>query len=430
MKRTGILLFMGLWALIATPAGQAAADRFAAGFFTRGVDVAYYLDQGSPTLDPFYVPVQTGALLPRVSLAVLHEDNVFLEPGDGTAATSISLAPGLLAIWGRAAGNHVYADYGMNIPLYSSEEEISDDPSHLLRLGLVYRTAKSQVNIEGGARHLEDLDYAVGARVVKGDYFGDLNLEHRISAKSSLGAVGRLERHEFEAESYVDYDRQYGAGRVYHRLTPKSEGFLQLGLGRDEPLHARHADSAADFYDLSLGLRGKQSPKLSSSGRVGYMWRQYDSSTRPDLEHWIASLEVKSTPVGLTTFELELYADVRPAADQTGVDTIDQGLVVSAQRRLFIERLRGNASLTLGQITYHGQSLPPPSDGLPPIYDGREDTYWGFTVGADWWTRQRFSLGLAYSYMERNESRDGAPSQQQASSYEYARWVLRASWNY
>ena len=68
-------------------------------------------------MDPFYLPVQTGAVLPRVTLAVMHEDNIFLEPDDPKAGTTICLIPGLLAIWGRPTHNHVYADYGLSIPL-------------------------------------------------------------------------------------------------------------------------------------------------------------------------------------------------------------------------------------------------------------------------------------------------------------------------
>ncbi len=425
-----------IWFLLAGAAGAAplsvwaALDSYASGFYTRGVETAFYLDQGGAVFDPFYMPVKTGALLPRVTLSVSHEDNVFLDPEDGTAATSVNLAPGLLAIWGRPADNHLYADYGLGIPLYNSEEEVSDRPSHLLRLGAVYRTPKSQINGQFGYRHLEELDAVVGARVLKRDYFADLSAEHRISGKSSLGGLGRAERHDFDAEDYVDYDRYYGGGRLYHRLTPKSEGFVQAGLGRDEPRDATDAASGADYHDLALGVRGKQSPKFSSSGRVGYMWRTYDDQARGSFEHWIAALEARSSPFGLTAFSAELYADVRPAADEAGLDTVDQGVVVSAARRLFSERLRGNASVTLGRIDYHGGEAEPAAGAAPLAFDGRSDNYWGFTLGVDWWTKQHFSLGLAYSYMQRDGSQDADAELQEATSYEYGRWTLRASWNY
>lgn len=280
MKRTVAILACLAGAAFAPPSvGWAADDGYAAGFYTRGVDAASYIDQGGAVIDPFYVPAKTGALLPRVSLSVSHEDNVFLDPTNGTSGTVITLVPGLLAIWGRPAENHVYADYGVILPVYESEEGISDQPSHLLRLGSVYRTGKSQVQGQLGYRRLEEVDTAVGARVAKQDILADLGLEHRISGKSSLGLQGRAEMHEFDEEAYLDYNRYYGAGRLYHRVSPKSQAFVQGGIGRDDP---REPDTraAADFYDLSLGVRGKQSPKFNAAGRVGYMWRTYDDQSR------------------------------------------------------------------------------------------------------------------------------------------------------
>ena len=409
------------------PLARAAGDALANGFYTRGVEMAAYMDQGSPVGDPFYIPAPTGALPPRVTLTVTHEDNVFLDPGEKTEGTSVRLVPGVLGLWGRPADNHVYVDYGVSIPVYDSAPDVDDNPAHMLKLGVVYRTGKSQVQGQVGYHRQEDLDVVAGARLAKQDYLADLSLEHRISGKSSLGLVGRAERHDFEADRYLDYDRYYGAGRLYHRATAKSEVFAQGGIGRDDPLRDSDARNGADFYDLSLGVRGKQSPKFHTTGRVGYMWRAYDDPERTDAGDWIAALTAESSPFGLATFRGELYADIRPAIDAHGVDTVDQGGTLSVERRLFIERLRGNASLTAGRVEYSGS---PHADENEWVRDGRTDNYWGFSVGVDWWTRQRFSVGLAYSYMRRDGSRGAGAEAEDATSYDYGRWTLRASWNY
>ena len=434
MKRVVLICSWLAGAGLAAPAACfAVSDNFASGFYTRGVDAAAYIDQGGAVIDPFYVPVQRLFLLPRVSLAVSHEDNVFLDPVEETRGTSVDLAPGLLAIWGRPGDNHVYADYGLNIPIYESVNELNPDPSHMLRLGSVYSTGKSSVQGELGYRILEeDVDATVGARVTKQDLFGNLNAEHRISGKSSVGGVGRVEVHLFDDDQYGDYNRYYGGGRLYHRITPKSHGFVQAGLGRDDPQDEAFDANGADFYDLSLGVRGKQSPKFNSSGRVGYMWRTYDEESRENYGNWIASLRAESNPFGLTLFTGELYADIRPSIDANGIDTLDQGVVLTAARRMFIERLRGNVSVTVGQIDYSGQSQAGTgAEGQDPlVYGGRSDTYWGFSLGVDWWTKSQFSIGLAYSYMNREGSQSGDQAAQEATSYEAGRFTLRASWNY
>ncbi|HPR67659.1 MAG TPA: hypothetical protein PLJ99_00040 [Kiritimatiellia bacterium] len=412
-------------AWLATSGTALAADRYGDGFYTRGVEAAMYMDQGDAVLDPFYVPAKKWAFLPRTTLTLTHEDNLFLDPDEPREGTTVRLAPGLLAIWGRPADNHVYADYGLSIPVHQSEQELDDRPSHLLRLGVVYRTGKSQANLQGGFRHMEDVDAELGARVAKRDLFADLSVEHRVSGKSSLGALARAERHDFDAEEYSDYDRYYGALRCYRRASAKSQVFVQGGFGRDEPRSDGGEANAADFFDLSLGLRGKQSPRFHLGGRAGVMWRQYDAADRPDSEHWIAALNAESTPFGLTTFTAELQADVRPAVDAAGVDAVDRAVIFGASRRLFMERLRGTVSVTFGQVEYIGGGTTVAADEPVEVTDGQTDDYWGFTAGLDFWTRWNCSLGAAYSYMER--TRGGAEDD---GSYDYGRWTLRASWNY
>jgi hypothetical protein len=88
--------------------------------------------------------------------------------------------------------------------------------------------------------------------------------------------------------------------------------------------------------------------------------------------------------------------------------------------------LRGILSATFGQSTTRRR----PDGAGGQTYDGRTDRYWGFSVGADWWTRQHFSVGAAYSYMRRDGDVDGSAENQTAASYENRRWTWRASWNY
>lgn len=428
---------MGKWiwlaSLLALPlAGRAQVDSYTSGFYTRGVNTASYLDQGG-MVDPFYLPASEWSFVPRVSLEVMHEDNILLSPDDPEVGTSVNLIPGVLGIWGRPSGNYFYGDYGLVLPLYISNSALDDELSHLVRVGAVYREGKSQLQAELGYRMVsESIDNVVGARISKQDFIADLNGEYAISGKSSVGLEGRAERNDYDLEEYSDYDRYYGAGRLYYRATAKSQVFVQGGVGRDEPLEDKDADLAADFYDLSLGVRGKQTPKLHTSGRVGYMWRTYDANQRADYGDWTASLRAESTPFGLTTFAGELYSDIRPAIDDDQTDVIDQGVILSASRRLFVERVRGNASFTLGQIDYSGSRPEDPEaavaeGGLP---NERTDLYWGFALGADWWARKNFSVGLAYTYTNRDGAQDADTQYQEATSYEYARWVLRTSWNY
>ena len=425
-----IALLLVLTALTPRTA-RATTDAYTAGFYTRGAYTGYYLDSGDPIYDPIYVPMNRWSLVPRVTLTASREDNLFMS-SERQSATVIYLIPGATLIWGRPEANHLFADAGAIIPLEDSSGQLEEEPSLLLSLGGVYQTGKSQVGAQAAYRRLENVDTLVGARIVKQDYIANVVVDHHTSAKSTVGALGSFERHDFEAAEFVDYDRIYGAARLYHELTPLSQVFVQGGIGRDDLDSGPGGYGDADFYDISLGLRGKLSPKSSASGRVGYQWRTHDDDALEDVEHWIASLYAETNPFGFTTFSTELFADIRPAIHSVGSSAIDQRWTGSVSRRLFVDRLRGQGSVYVGRIDYRSPRDEPrlqePDYSL--VYDRRRDEYWGFTLGLDWWIRRNFSCGLAYAYIENEAARDADEEVRRAGSYDSGRWTLRLSWNY
>jgi hypothetical protein len=422
------------WAGMVLPARDVAgeAESYGSGFYTRGSDAAASMDQGDALLDPFYVPVRHWALLPRATMTATRDDNIFLDSQNPESATTIDLIPGILAMYGRPEGNNLYADLGMIIPLYDSSDLLEEREGYLLTAGGVHETGVTRVDGRLGYRRTENTDTLVGARIVEEDYLAAAGVERRRSRESSVGLNGGLEFHDYEDPSYVDYRRQYGAGRLYHRVTSLSDSFLQLGMGRDDLDSEPGNYGDADFFDMSLGLRGKQTAKTSVSGRVGYQWRQYDDASIADVDHWIAAIGASSRPTGLTTISGDVTADVRPAINAAGSSTADQRATLGVQRRLFSERLRGHASLFYGFVEYHGPNrraaeMIGESD---LVYDGREDEYDGFSLGLDGWTQHNLSVGLTYSYLENLGARGGPAEEQERTSYESGRWILRVSWNY
>lgn len=407
--RRNYLFAVGITGLLATVAGAVSRpDYYTAGFYTRGSDAAAYIDQGG-VLDPFYVPVQNWSFLPRVTLTATQYDNFFMTDQNEQSSTSLRLVPGAMLIYGRPEHNHLYADTAASLPLSGGSD---DEPAYMITAGGVYKTGKTQVSGRVGHRRMEHANIAVGARVVQQDYTGDAGLEYRVSTKTSLGLKGSVEINDFGSQAYEDYNRYYGAGRFYHRLNEKSEWFLQAGAGLDDMSSAQSGVYGdAMFYDMSVGMRGKPTPKTSVSGRVGYRWRTFDDPLISDVTGWIANLGGDVTPFGFSTFSAELLADIRPDIARGGDSVIDRRLTVGVNRRLFTERLRGDASVMFGTIDLYGPG-------------GRmEDEYWGFNLGLDWWTRKNLSFGGAYSYTDRWSKSGG-------TGYETGMWMLRMSWNY
>lgn len=410
---------------------SAQQDIYAEGFFTHGVRTGYYLDTNDPIYDPVYVPLERWSLVPRVTLTATREDNLFLS-AEKESGTVIRLIPGALLIWGRPESNHLYADAGVVFLVSDSSDRLDEEPSYMFALGGVYQTMKSQVQARGGYRRLENADMQVGARIVKSDYTANAGVDHRVSAKTSLGVLGGLEFHRFDADRYVDYDRFYGGGRIYREMTPMSEVFVQGGVGRDDLDTGAGGYGDADFYDVAVGIRGKPTPKTSATGRVGYQWRTFDSPEIEDVQHWTASLGAETNPRGYTTFSTELLADLRPAIASAGSTSIDQRWTVGVSRRLFVEQLRGRATVFVGRVDYRSpaREAGPDDRDTSFIYDRRRDDYWGYTLGLDWWAHKNFSVGASYAYVENQAAQNADEITQRAASYDSGVWTLRLSWNY
>lgn len=429
MKKAIIILLLFLPVLLPS---RTDADAYSAGFYTRGVDAAYYLESGDPIYEPFYVPSQRWALVPRLSIAVSAEQSGTFRMDRTRSAATIRVVPGAMIIWGRPEARHLYLDYGLSIPAYTICGDFSDDLSHLVMLGGVFRTQKSQLHARLGLRRIEDLDTLIGARILKQDYVADVAVDHRISTKTSVGLLGSYERHRFDKARFLGYERYYGAGRLYYDLSVKSQVFVQGGIGHDDVQSNPQGYGNIDFYDVSVGMRGKPSPKTSVSGRVGHQWRTHDDDLRDDWDRWIASLSANVNPFGLTTFSSTLYADLRPAINEAGTTVFDQRLSLRAARRLLTDRLRGQASVHAGQVEYRGPILEPAQrdTDFSLVYNRRQDHYWGYSLGLDYRTKHYISFGLSYSYTEKIAARDADRAVRRAASDYSDFWTIRVSWNY
>lgn len=415
---------------------QSLAVREAVGygeaFYTRGIETAFLLDQGDPVQDPFYLPVRRHfSVIPRISLVATREDNLFLTAEDSEASTVIELAPGVLVVLGRPERRHVYIDYGLKIRIYDSSGQLDDPPSHYVMLGTVYQTARSKLDGHLGYRLFENTDTTIGARVRKEDYLVGAGVDYRLSGKTMVGGKGEWQRHLYSDSGYTDYDRLYAAARLYYDLSVQSQVYVQAGAGQDRfPERSEHQVGDADFHDVSLGIRGKLTPKTSASGDVGSQRRTYLDKRIPEVVNWIGDLRAEVNPFGFATFWGEVSAAIRPAVERTGFAMHDQRFTLGVSRRVISDRWRGNASVFSGRTTYSGNEQIGMESAGSRMQDGREDEYWGFSTGLAWSTRYNLSLAVQYDYTARESLRQDTADESLANDFEAGRWTLRASWNF
>jgi len=362
--------------------------------------------------------------VPRLTLTATHDDNLFLTAEEAESSYFVDLIPGVLLVLGRPDDSNIFLDAGTIIQLYDSSKEVDNRVNYLLTLGGQRKTPKNVISASAGYRYREDIDTVVGGRVAQDDYLFNAGIEQDISAKTSAGLDGSYEINYYEDPVLVDNRRLYGSASAYYKNTESRSTFLRLGMGTDHP-GDNDTVGDSDFYEILLGMRGKQSPKLVLSGSAGYQWRTFADDDEDELRHWVAGLNIESTPFGLTTVYGDVATGIRPAANSLGQTTIDQRYTVGLRRQLFTKRLQGAISGFLGNVDYYGQSVVDPS-----INFDREDEYWGYNIGLDYWTPKNISIGLDYSFYKNEGNRQGTDQQKQDATYDQGRWVLRTSWNF
>lgn len=398
---------------------------YSSGFYTRGLETGTYLDQGSGIINPFYMPVQNWAVVPRVSVTVTHDNNIFLSADDPEESTTVAVIPGLLMLYGRPDHNHLYLDGSIKFKPYDSSGNLEGLNDRLLTLGAARITPRSSMTASAGYRYTESADTLVGQRIVKEDFIVEAGAEQKLTGKSSGGLSASSEWNDYEDPELIDYQRLAADLRLYHQSTPNSDLFLAFGVGQDDS-DADDELGDFEFFNVSLGFRGRQTPKVTIDGSVGYEWRERtDKSDDDTVEDWIASLGLNYKPTGYLMLYANADSKIRPAVNSLGQSTIDQRYTLGMTRRIFSERLRGNASAFIGHVEYAGTA---PVD--LQRNQGREDDYWGYNLGLDYYAADQLSIGIAYSYFDNEGLKQASEEERQSATYDAGQWVLRLSWNY
>lgn len=409
IKTKIILIALGL---LATGTGFAQTDYYTSEFYTRGIERAYDMDRND-RYEPFHIPLHSWSLLPRMTLSYSQSDNYYLSDSNEISSATVNLVPGAMLVYGRPEHNHVYLDAGMIIPVYEKEQLLENGESYMLLLGGEYSTGKSRISTRIGHRRQERADWQVGERLLLRDYTAAIDLTHSISSKRAIGLGGDYGRYDYSQDRYIDYQRMRATARLYQEFTGRSDVYIQGGIGWDDIDRESPGERGdAEFYDVSLGLRGRVAPKITTDGSVGYRWCDYpDDDNMQSIEEYIANINIEYTPVGYTVLTLALLADIRPDVTGQGDAVLDRRVRVGINRRLFVDRLRGSASLIAGSVDYYGNTA------------ATDESYRGYQLGLDYLLPADLSVGLGYSYTERDRGNE-------QPGYDYDQWSVRISWSY
>ncbi len=426
--RTGLVcaLFVVSFCMLAgTATGQATMSARGGGAYDSWGS-AYDMSAQVAAELGYSFPVGPFTVRPHFGLWAGYDDNVYLDEEEEVDDVFITLAPGLMVIYGNPSHNYVSVNYTLELPRYIDEDRANYE-SHHLSTDLHYESAKHTYHIGDRFMQTEVKDIEIGERVEKTQNVLSADIERMMSSKTSVGIQGLHEIHDYKDDSYIDYYEYRVGGRLYYRIRPKTDIFVDAGYGwvdldplpddeatADLDLPAGYSSSYGDaeYQEVSVGVRGKVSGKTVMTGRVGFHRREFDDDIET-IDDWVASLDT------LTRFSSRFQGGFEVSRRLFPWLTVPGNTSVSTTLNPYIryQLWRNRISLS-GSVAY----------SIVEFYDAegeqdREDKYWEYVGIVDWKSSKLVTLGIGYAYSEQESNRSGAES-------ENGRIIARAMFNY
>lgn len=374
-------------------------------------------------------PVGPFRVRPRVEVTAIYDSNVYLDEGETTDDSYVTISPGVMLIYGNEHHNYAYADYAFSVPTFFSEKD-EDIESYTLTLFGHYEKGKTGSTVWYRLRDVREADTVVGSRVTKEQHVMGGSVERWVSSKTSVSGSGRYEDHAYDEPTYTDYEQVEGSVRVKWQALPKTAFFGQAAFGEVDVEDDERSYGDAQYTELSVGVRGRLRPKVGTVARVGWQVREFDERALDDVERWTASVKVDARVLAHLRAKLGVWSSLRPAVNAAGFTTVETRIEPALSRRIGSDRLIGTVAGFLGFVEYRGSPDPvgPSSTSSAAVYDGREDEYWGWSALLDWWMYEHVSLGAGFSYIENDSDADAAAADR-GTSYDGSRAWMRLAIN-
>jgi len=363
---------------------------------------------------------------PHFGIWAGYDDNVYLDEGEEVDDVFITLAPGLMLIYGNPSHNYVSVNYTLELPRYIDESDANYE-SHHLSTDLHYESAKHTYHLADRFMKTEVKDVEIGERVEKTQNVLSADIERILSSKTSIGIQGLHEIHDYTRDAYIDYYEYRAGGRFYYRITPKTDIFADIGYGWVDldPLSSGSITESmglpdnysssygdAEYQEASLGARGKITKKTVMTGRVGFHRREFDDDIET-IDDWIASLDMLTRFSSRFQGGFEVSRRLFPWLTVPGNTSVSTTLNPYIRYQLWRNRISLSGSVAYSMVEFY--------DAEGEL--DREDEYWEYVGIIDWKSSKHITLGVGYAYSEQETNQSDAKS-------ENGRIIARAMFNY
>jgi hypothetical protein len=380
-----------------------------------GADLGYNFDVG---------PIN---VRPHIGAWVAYDDNVYADEADAEEDYYLTVAPGVLAVYGNPSQNYISANYTAEIVRYADADD-EDYVAHNISADLHYEFAKSTLHIAD--RYIDTVarDPDADAKVESRRNYLTADLERYISSKTSVAINGRYEIHDYVRDDYVDYDEYRAGGRFYYRIRPKTDIFGDIGYGwvdletlneeQNEDLSRRfdldidESYGDAEYVQASLGVRGELGRKTKASGRLGYEHRDFYADSIEDIDEWISTFAMTTKFTSRFDAGVEVSRAIYPWTTVPGNSAVSTVVSPYIRRQFYGNKLALTGTGSFEWADYYD------ADGKTE----KSEEVMTLTALLDW-KLTHATIGGGYSYTE-TESKPGG------EKTERDRFLFRVMVNY
>ncbi len=328
---------------------------------------------------------------PTLGFWVGRDDNVFLAPEARQEDTYLTVAPGVILIYGTEERNYITANYEFENTEYNDLKS-EDSESHLFSLGTQLRARGYTLRISDQFRDTTDAIPETGERTDRTENTARASLDRQLTRRTGIEAHGFYETVDYAAAGYIDYDEYSVGADLRHRTWPNTHTTLGLDYGVvDVRGPARLGD--ADYVVAAAGLNGEPLARTRVQARVGYQWRDFKDPDTEAIEDWVGSVAVSQT------FWRDSVAGVRvsrrffPSLREEGGTRLATDISPYLQQVLVRDRLALALNGTYSTADFYDRAAN----------ETRSDDRWQVTGVLDWRALDLLTVGAGYTH-ERQES--------------------------
>ncbi len=201
------------------------------------------------------------------------------------------------------------------------------------------------------------------------------------SIRDDYDDIDRLDR----TENYITLDGSY-------RFMPRTDLRMRYRYGEinyDQNTPSRDAS----YNELTAGVSGRFSPKITGEIRAGYQWRDYENYQQKDFNGGVlyASAVHRMNPRVQTTLSLER------GVQESSFDINNYYDFIALN--LDYQHLMGHKHLFKAGAGYQNNNYPKAVGGFD-----REDTIWNLSLGWDYNLQPWITPGISYAFLNRDSS--------------------------